>query len=285
MPNVVLTGLPRSGSTLICSLLNLCADTVALHEPIPVAELARQHGLAALPERIEAYYADARHSLLTTRRAFSKARRGQVPDNTFDETCGAGEDLRRSSVSRQEVSFVGKELSPDFTLAIKHNAVYVATLERLVGRFPCRGIVRHPLAVLSSWNSVDLPVQQGYLPAAQSINAALEAALARIDDRTERQFYILEWFFERLTGLLGREGIVRYEDTVATGGRALEIVTPAARMLDEPLASKNKNPAYDPAHTLELGRRLLGRSGAFWEFYTRDSVEAMLAPLQQTLPA
>lgn len=285
MPNVVLTGLPRSGSTLTCHLLNRCPDTVALHEPIPIYKLAEEHGLAALPERIETYYADTRRSLLETRRAISKTVEGRVPDNTFGEKRGEGDNLRRSLASRQEVSFEGKDLSPDFTLAIKHNSAFAAMLERLVERFPCRGIVRHPLAVLSSWNSVKLPVQQGYIPVGQAINAALHESLGRIDDRTERQFYILEWFFERLTSVLGRELIVRYEDTISTGGRALEIVTPGARLLDEPLASKNKNSAYDPAQTLALGEKLLGRNGAFWDFYTRESVEEMLAPLRQPVQA
>ena len=280
MPNVVLTGLPRSGSTLTCHLLNLCADTVALHEPIPVQSLAREHGVDALPGRIEAYYADARRSLLEDRRAVSKTVGGRVPDNTFGEGRSGADGLRQSLASRQEVSFEGKKLSPDFTLAIKHNSAFAALLERLAERFPCYGVVRHPLAVLSSWNSVALPVQGGFIPVGQAIDPALDAALRRIEDRTERQFYLLEWFFARLTTVLGPARIVRYEDTVASGGRALEIVTPAARHLAEPLASKNRNTVYDAARTLDLGERLLERAGTFWEFYARESVEEMLAPLR-----
>ena len=194
-------------------------------------------------------------------------------------TCAAAWSNVGKSVSR------GKDLSPDFTLAIKHNSAFAAMLEELLPRFPCRGIVRHPLAVLASWNSVNIPVQQGWIPVGQEINPALDAALHRIEDRTERQLYILEWFFERFTNLLAREHIVRYEDTIATGGRALEIVTPHALALDEPLASKNKNAAYDPAHVLDLGQRLLGREGAFWDFYTKESVEEMLAPWRQAAGA
>ena len=281
MPNVVLTGLPRSGSTLTCHLLNRCADTVALHEPVPISELIRDHGPDALPEHIEAFYADTRRSLLDHRRAISKTVEGRVPDNTFGEKRGTDDKLRRSLASRGEVSFEGKELSPDFTLAIKHNAGFAAMLGRLKERFPCRGIVRHPLSVIASWNSVQLPVQQGYVPVGQSIDAALNERLQQIDDRTERQLYLLEWFFERFASVLGSESILRYEDLIASGGRALTLVTPSANALDEPLASKNKNPAYDPAQTLDLGERLLGRDGAFWSFYTRESVEEMLAPLRQ----
>ena len=128
MPNVVLTGLPRSGSTLTCHLLNRCADTVALHEPVPISELVRDHGVDALPGHIAAFFADTRRSLLEHRRAISKTVEGRVPDNTFGEKRGADDKLRRSLASRGEVSFEGKDLSPDFTLAIKHNAGFAAML-------------------------------------------------------------------------------------------------------------------------------------------------------------
>ena len=167
-------------------------------------------------------------------------------------------------------------MSPGFLLAIKHNGGFAALLEHLSQRYPCYGIVRHPLAVLSSWNSVELAVQQGHLPVGEQIDPALRSALQRIADRTERQFYVLEWFFERFGRLLPRASILRYEDMVATGCRALEVVTHAAEALREPLASKNRNRAYDAAETRALGERLLGRPGAFWEFYSRDSVQEML---------
>lgn len=282
MPDVVLTGLPRSGSTLTCFLLNRCADTVALHEPMPLPQLARANPGEALIDRIQEFYAETRRTLLAERRAISKSVNGEVPDNPFPAGPAAGgSGLRESRVSRGEVRFDGKDLSPDFTLAIKQNAGFTVVLERLLARgLPCFGIVRHPLATLSSWNSVDIPVQQGRLLAAERVDPALAAALDRIPDRVERQLYILEWFFERFARLLPRDRIVRYEDTVATGGRALRVVTPRAGELNEPLQSKNLNAAYDRAAMSDLGRRLLGRAGTFWEFYPQESTEEILAGLE-----
>ena len=135
MPDVILTGLPRSGSTLTCHLLNRCDDTVALHEPIPMADLAREFSGEALPGQVARFYADTRRSLLETRRALSKRVDGKVPDNTFGEARGGTENLRRSLASHGEVSFEGRELSPDFLLAIKHNAGFAAMLERLTPQF------------------------------------------------------------------------------------------------------------------------------------------------------
>jgi hypothetical protein len=279
MPNIVLTGLPRSGSTLTCNLLNRCADTIALHEPIPMGQLAGEYTGDALTDQIDRFFADTRQSLLQERRAVSKLVEGRVPDNTFGEARGGKDNLRRSLASHGEVRFEDKELTPDFLLAIKHNAGFAAMLDRLKERYPCYGIVRHPLAVLSSWNSVNLAVQQGHVPVGEQIDSELRGALERIADRTERQFYILEWFFERFARLLPRESILRYEDLIATGGKALAVVVPAAGELAEPLESRNVNTAYAAEQMRELGGKLLGRPGAFWEFYSRESVEEMLAAL------
>jgi hypothetical protein len=170
-------------------------------------------------------------------------------------------------------------LTADFTLAIKHNAGFAAMLELLAERFPCYGIVRNPLAVLASWNSVNLPVQKGHVPVGEQIDARLQSALAGIDDRTERQFYILRWFFERFARLIPRDRIFRYEDIVSTGGRALAPVASGAANLGEALESKNANSAYDGAVMRALGEKLLTRDGAFWEFYSKESVEAMIGLL------
>lgn len=275
MPDVILTGLPRSGSTLICNLLTRCADTVALHEPIPMADLARKFSGGALVEEVARFYADTRRSLLETRRVLTRQVNGAVPDNIFGEERGS-DNLRRNLASFGEISLEGKELTPDFLLGIKHNAGFVALLEHLVGRFPVYAIVRHPLAVLSSWNSVKLPVQRGRIPAGEQIDPGLRAALDRINDRTERQCYILEWFFDRLARRLPRASILRYEDVIASRGKALAVFSPGAAALDEPLLSRNNNAAYDTARMEELGRMLQGRDGTFWDFYPRESVEEML---------
>jgi hypothetical protein len=279
MPDVVLTGLPRSGSTLTCHLLNRCADTVALHEPIPMGDLARDYSGEGLLGQIELFFSQTRQSLLRDRRATSKTVAGKVPDNTFGEARGNEDQLRRSLASHGEVHFADKELTPDFTLAVKHNAGFAAMLERLTTRFPCYGIIRNPLAVLASWNSVNLPVQQGHVPVGEQIDPQLQSALAGISDRTERQFYILAWFFERFARLLPRERIFRYEEIVSSGGRALAPVTSGAASLQEALQSKNANSAYDSAVMRALGEKLLTRDGAYWEFYSKESVEAMIGLL------
>jgi hypothetical protein len=45
--------------------------------------------------------------------------------------------------------------------------------------------------------------------------------------------------------------------------------------LDEPLESRNLNKLYDRDEMLRVGERLLGSEGAYWRFYTKESVEEL----------
>ena len=271
--DIVLTGLPRSGTTLTCHLLNKLPDAVALHEPIRgVFRRLRDHD--EIRSEVERFFAGTRESIVTRRVALSKQQDGRVPDNPVgDRRSEAG--LRQRAVAKGEV-VIDKELGPSFLLAVKHPVAFTALLDTLVRHFPCYAVIRNPVAVLASWNSVDMPVQRGHAPVAEHLDATLKRTLARIDDRLERQIALLGWFCERYATVLPAGAVVRYEDIVSSGGRALRVITPRAEALDETLESRNTNAAYDRQAMRRIGERLLRTDGAFWHFYTRDSVERLL---------
>lgn len=54
--NVVLTGLPRSGTTLVCYLLNKLPDTVALSEAFTLRRSIKLQGEEALCDRLERFF-------------------------------------------------------------------------------------------------------------------------------------------------------------------------------------------------------------------------------------
>ncbi len=80
--NVILTGIPRSGTTLVCYLLNQLPNTIALHEPYnPFYAAAEGTPRSRLAEDIEQFFVTTRDSLLTTGTARSKHFKGKIPDN------------------------------------------------------------------------------------------------------------------------------------------------------------------------------------------------------------
>lgn len=279
--NVVLTGLPRSGTTLACYLFNKLPDTVALTEPISpgkFADLLPNH--RAVAEGVEKFYARMRRMALRNGEVISKHVEGEVPDNSFGRPDASGE--RKSVLEKGRIP-VGKPLPEDFYLVVKQPGLFTALLPTLVSRLPCYAIIRNPLAVLASRTSLRRPAgrhQPDRLSAVQRYDEDLERKMASVTRGTlEWRLNMMSHFFERFQNELPDDHILRYEEIVATGGRALSAMVPTAGTLCEPLESRNLNPLYDREEMLELGEKLLASKGAYWDFYARESVEDLLGQI------
>jgi Sulfotransferase family len=284
MRNVLITGTPRSGTTLLCSLLNKLPDTVALHEPMNVWDFPNCADANAIADVIDTFCADARQSLHEQGYAMSKHVGGHIPDNVAaDQLNRRGTRLRHTE---HGPVFVDKPLSENFVLAIKHPVAFSALLETLTERFECFAIIRNPLATLASWNSLAwLNVRQGHAPIGEKLDPKLRRELAAEPDAIERQFHILEWFYSRFRRILPDRAIMRYEDLVASRGRELAKFFPDAADFDENLSSKNANKFYDRALMIDLGEKLLRRKGVIWDFYRKQDVESLISEASATVPA
>jgi hypothetical protein len=114
------------------------------------------------------------------------------------------------------------------------------------------------------------------VPAAENLDPLLARALEKLPNVVDRQLHLLSWFFGRFAQHLPASNLIRYEDVVATKGKCLRNVTSRANDLHEPLESRNKNKLYDHARMRELGQRLLDTDGAYWKFYSRESVKELV---------
>jgi hypothetical protein len=273
--DIILTGIARSGTTLSCWLLNKLPQCVALHEPMNPDELVGVGFPEAYLERIAAFYATQRASLLGSGTAVSKAREGRVPDNPFG-SARAAHGLRPSTAKNEEIRFA-QALTPDFRLVVKHPNVFTATLATLQTRYPCYAIVRNPLATLLSWQSIQAPVNDGHVPFGEAFDPTLKSDLAAEPDRIGRQLIILKWYFSRYTTLLPRHHVIRYEDLVSSGGRALAVMDPAAEALAEPLENRNTSSLYDAGLVSRLADRLLEDDSVYGGFYVPSDIATLRA--------
>ena len=269
---VILTGLPRSGTTLTCHLLNKLPNSVALHEPLIPLDLAGYERLR-LVEFILEYFSAQRRQILQTGTAVSKSFGGQVPDNPmagFDPITG-----KRIRVLDGRLVQIDKHLRPDFYLAIKQPAFFTAILKDLVAvdLLSCFALIRNPLSVLLSWNSVEMPVSRGRVPAAEAFAPELKSNLDQIENVYDRQIFLLDWFFQQYLVYLPPKQILFYEATINTAGRSLAVINPLAKELTETLYSKNNNNLYNTDLKQTLLEKLLSKNtGAFWNFYTEEQL-------------
>ena len=84
--NIILTGIPRSGTTLTCHLLNKLPQTVALHEPMDVNRFSKLKSREVICQQIGLFFQEARASISSRKEVLSKNILGAVPDNPVGET-------------------------------------------------------------------------------------------------------------------------------------------------------------------------------------------------------
>ena len=267
----LLSGVPRSGTSLCCRLAGGLPDVVALSEPIRYRAYGGMESPESASARIRDFAEETRERVRSERYAPSVQFEGCLDDNrTASHLTDAG--LRRLRGGWGEMA-VGKPLSDRFGLLIKHNALFAALLPRLVESFACLAIVRNPLPVLASWRTVDLPVHRGRVPVGEAFDPALRRSLEREGDVLRRQLIVLDWFFERFEAHLPPENIIRYEELVESGGGAL------FRRLGYPevgpvvLKSGNASSLYGGVNVDGLLAALLETGGAWTRFYRPGDLE------------
>lgn len=266
----LLTGIPRSGSSLACRLAGELPDVVALSEPLPRAEFA---GLTTPSEacvRVQGFAVDTRRLVERERRAPSLQVGGRLDDNVVADDAESG--LRRRQAEQGEIR-IDKPLTDGFTLLIKHNALFAALLPKLAKSFACVALVRNPLVALASWQTVDLPVNRGRIPAGEQFDGGLRNALDHSADVLTRQVAILNWFFAQYGDNLPAERVLRYEDLIASGGGALFRVLGYSDAPSHPLASRNDHAVYREVGIDGLLTALVNADGAWTRFYSRADCE------------
>ena len=269
----LLSGVPRSGTSLCCRLAGDLPNTVALSEPIRRKAFGGMETPSGACERIGEFAGQARAQILSERRAPSVQVEGRLDDNRrVARRTEAG--LRRLRGEWGEIA-IDNPLSPRFILLVKHNALFAALLPRLADSFPFLALVRNPLAVLASWQTVDLPVNRGRLPAGEELDPELRRALAQEAEVLRRQVIILDWFFARYHDHLAPSDILRYEDVVESGGQTLfrRLGHQGARGVV--LESGNSDSRYQAPAIDDLLRALLDSGGAWTHFYRPSDCEVL----------
>ena len=267
----LLSGVPRSGTSLCCRLAGNLPDTVALSEPIrrkAFGGMDTPHGACA---RIGDFAEQARAGILAGRRASSVQVDGRLDDNrTASRHTDAG--LRRLRAEWGELA-IDKPLSPRFTLLIKHNALFAALLPRLTDSFSCLGLVRNPLSVLASWQTVALPVHRGRIPAGEELDRDLHRALEREPEVLGRQLIVLDWFFGQFHAHLDPENVIRYEDVVESGGLVLFRRLGHTGARPAALENRNHSALYGELMIDTLLAALLDSGGGWTRFYSPEDCE------------
>lgn len=240
--NLIVTGVPRAGTTLTAALLDGLDDTVCINEPVWQSRWSREGGSREdYVARIAADFARVRATLLSGGSVETRVKGGGgTLTNYFDPS------RKRLDVALEPFTRAG--LSPGFLLAMKHNAHYACVLPELAAQQDTGvlAIIRDPVTTIASWRSVDLPVSKGRLPAAEPYWPEIRNIHLSADDLLVKQARILEALFARFDALSDRIAIVKLEDVIAdplTFSRLLG----REQLRSAPIAPSSVGASLDPA--------------------------------------
>jgi len=207
-PDFVVTGIPRSGTSLFSSCLENLGEIIVINEPAEIfAALARPggHGLAS-------YYDALRKAVLT----------GQTVPNKVDSSERLVEDTLISDV-RQDVRYVRER--DDFPLGTKNTLAYLNRIEQIAQCMPTSRIfccIRNPVSTIASWTR-----SFEHLRSATTGNARIGTSgdpyMSELEKRQLRQVEAesdtdvrraLWWNFlaNRILKNIDRIELIRYED-------------------------------------------------------------------------
>lgn len=276
--NIILTGLPRSGSSMLCVWMSKHPDVVALNEGLKLGE---QLDVPSLVKFVAAEFDSIRVQILTTGTAPARHKDGQQVDNHFSP----GKD-RKLLLEKSDID-VGRPTTQKFGLAFKHNAGFSIALPDLVDHFGALSVfatIRNPLSVLGSWGSVPIPVSQGRMHNLTKWAPKLEEQLKSTDDLLEKQLLILNYFFSQYQKWIPREQIIRYEDLCGQPAETLGRAFPQWDWTSlglRPTANRNASPDYSRDRLKIAAARLqsTGPDAPWREFYSDSDIQQITKSL------
>jgi len=221
-PELVITGIPRSGTSLLCRLLDDLQDCVVINEP---AEIFAPLTLCENPWWLGLYYRDLRRQILDGEEIENKIVDGHVVEDT--------------STVDQRVCYCPAVRRPDFLLGTKNTLAYLARLRVIRRAMPHAAIavcVRHPLDTIASWIGTfphlrdvslrDFPVSYVDNPFLSGLEQRRLQDIVNTQSAEARRALLWAHLAETVAEFEGQILLVKYETLVAapdlTVGRILK---------------------------------------------------------------
>jgi hypothetical protein len=243
--NVIVTGIPRGGTTLTAALLDNLTDFVCLSEPGWQAKWFFENKKAdQLVRLIAKDFQSVRKKIIHSTPIIDKRNNDGSPVTNYFSTQRKGK--RKDQKARLKRSIIFPIENPDFTLGMKHNAHYTGILPKLVksDQFSIIAVIRHPVPTILSWMSLNLPISRGKLPAGEGVWAELKAITDSKEKLINKQARIYDLFCQRYLEFNNDIHLYKYEEIVEDPS-LFEKLTGKTYEKKLELTNQNRSKIYD----------------------------------------
>lgn len=260
---LLVTGIPRSGTSLTTKLISEQPNTVCFSEPTWLKEIrfdgqTRTQFSGALMTKIQQIRAEIKKGNpveITVKKGSN-----ELPDNYFIKE-------NNQQVNTKSTQSVYIEHSEELLICVKSNTLFTVCLEDLLSLEACNimAVIRNPLYVLMSWRSLNIPISHGKIKIGELYSKRLQEIVIE-PDLLKRQVLILGWFFQQYAE--SNLDLLSYESLVSNPEAALQSFLPnAIKLKNMAFESKNKPSCYMDKDTTKINEALKKAGGFFAEYY------------------
>lgn len=266
----LITGIPRSGTTLLLHLLDKYSCGLVITEPTWFKSLRKDSNdipelfLHLLKSKIKEIRKKIKNN--TPVEVLVDSRNNKTPQNFFIRNENANNpNIRNIKLYIERI--IPQEYSKR-PIYIKANTYFTALLNEIIKSddYSISAIIRHPLAVLKSWRSLDIPVSQGKLKIAELFSNQIKK-ISQIDDLLVRQVKILDWFYQQYYLFEKHINIIKYEKFIQNPHANIRFFSEVPSNFSEELFSMNNSNFYDHNETEVLVNALLTHGHFYSYFY------------------
>ncbi len=261
---ILITGIPRSGTSLVTKLISMQENTICFSEPIWLRDIRHDKQTTEefsnkLKEKVEFIRGEIKKGNpveLTVKRG-SK----ELPDNYYHRS-------KNSIINLKHTIKVFVEYTHDLKICIKSNALFTACLSSLKenNTWDIVTVIRDPLYILLSWKSLDIPISKGKIMIGEIYSKKVRE-IVKEPDLIIRQIKILDWFFMQYS--VNKAKIIKYEDIVLTPQDIIENILNRKSHVDAAFSSSNNINRYKSKELKRLIYKLRQHS-VYKNLYYKD---------------
>lgn len=189
--NILITGIPRSGTSLFTKLLSTNENFICFSEPSWLKALRFEgQTIVQFSDALHNKFESIRNEIKKGNPIKITTKKGtkELPDNYYIRK-------GRNITNVKNEQYVHFEHNESLTIVAKSNTLFTSCLDSLSQNqfWHIYAVTRDPLYTLLSWNSLNIPISKGLIKIGEVYSNQIRE-IVKTDDILKRQILIYNWF-------------------------------------------------------------------------------------------
>ncbi len=245
LKNILITGIPRSGTSLFASLIAKNQDAVVFSEPDWLKSIRNiSQDSSQFTQNLLLQISQLRLDIEKNKPLALKINRkdGSLPSNYYLRN-NHGEVITQKTESK----VVLESSAANNPFYIKSNAQFTACIKDLLksNQFKIVCIIRSPIACIMSWRSLQIPVSSGNMKIAEKYSLSFKEMISQKVSILSKQVAIIDWFYKSFHEYSKYIELVKYEELISDTSNVIKRITLSEPTSIPELNSKNSSKHYD----------------------------------------